>query len=111
MKFWKRPDFGRWPGKGRKDCPHGDSLCDRKTYTCHGCRNSPAVIEPPPAKLALRGRIFRCGLTKSGEVSVTMRFGLDELEAAKTLLPGMLIQVVEIPEENTPAEPAKDAGK
>jgi hypothetical protein len=58
---------------------------------------------------ALRGRVSRVALVLSGEVSVTMRFGLDELEAAKALLPGVLVEVVVIAEKKPDPAPKKRA--
>lgn len=57
---------------------------------------------------SLRGRIFRCGIVKGGEISVTVRFGLEELEAARQLVPGMLLEVVEVPEAEKPEKKGRE---
>lgn len=56
---------------------------------------------------SLRGRVSRVAIVRSGEVSVTVRFGLDELEAAKKMLPGTLLEVVEVPEKKAPPRKRK----
>lgn len=60
------------------------------------------ILDRLIGRASLRGRVSRVAIVRSGEVSVTVRFGLDELEAAKKMLPGTLIEVVEIPEKKKP---------
>lgn len=48
---------------------------------------------------SLRGRVSRTAIVKGGEISVTVRFGLEELEDAKRLVPGLLIELVEVRED------------
>lgn len=45
----------------------------------------------------LRGRVSRVAVVKGGEYSVTVRFGLEELDRVRGVLPGTLLEVVEVP--------------
>ncbi len=45
----------------------------------------------------LRGRVLRVSVTKSSELSVVVRFGIEELDRAKQMMPGTLLEVVEVP--------------
>lgn len=45
----------------------------------------------------LRGRVARVSVTKASEVSVVVRFGLEELERVNQFMPGTLLEVVEVP--------------
>jgi hypothetical protein len=42
--------------------------------------------------------VSRTAIVLGGEISVTVRFGLEELEDAKRLTPGVLIELVKVPE-------------
>lgn len=54
----------------------------------------------------LRGRVSRVALVKGGELSVTLRFGLEEIEAARKLSPGNLLELIQVTEP-PPPEPKK----
>ena len=44
----------------------------------------------------MRGRVSRVSVIRGGEVSVVLRFGLEELDRAKQLMPGVLLEVDEV---------------
>lgn len=50
-------------------------------------------------KPATRGKVSRVSVCRGGELSVTVRFGLEELEAARRMLPGTLVSVRQLEEK------------
>ncbi len=50
----------------------------------------------------LRGRVMRVSVTKSTDISVVVRFGIEELDRVKQMMPGTVLEVVEVP--NTKAK-------
>lgn len=44
----------------------------------------------------MRGRVSRVSVIRGGEVSVVLRFGLEELDRAKQLMPGVVLEVDEV---------------
>lgn len=55
-----------------------------------------------PGRAPMRGRVQRIAITKSSEVSVVVRFGLEELDRVRSIMPGTLLQVLEVEAEVKP---------
>lgn len=44
----------------------------------------------------LRGRVAKVSTLPGGEVSIVLRFGIDEFERARTITPQTVLEVVEV---------------
>ena len=51
------------------------------------------LVRRPFGSRVLRGRVSRVSLIRGGELSVVVRFGIDEFEEAKKLAPGALVSL------------------
>lgn len=65
------------------------------------------LLRKPAAHVGkpIRGRVHRVSVVQEGELSIVVRFGLEELEGAKRLLSGTPVEVFVL--ERPPAKDTK----
>jgi len=82
------------PASATRSCPQcGSPFAPRRSHQKFCCRTCwSAFHEARPA--GLRGVVSKVSITRRGYVTVLVRFGIEDRQAASQLTPGDLVEIV-----------------